>query len=152
MTYARSRLWLVVSITLLLPIAQLRSQNVLPSPFRLNDQPVDQHPHVRPSVVWTASRSTLVRAGTPIPQFITVRDTVARRSLFRRYALWGAGIGSGVGLAAGWYSMRYNNGCADCFTPDAAIPLTGAVLGSAFGFLVGSVVYLAAGAPTVPER
>ena len=76
------------------------------------------------------------------------------RTPYARFALWGTGIGAGVGLAGGLLAMR-NSGCNDCWLtpPREWFPAVGLVAGAAVGLAAGSVLYLLDRAvPPRPEQ
>lgn len=144
MKYARTTwMWVAMSGILLLPVAETHAQ-FLPVPRFERELPTAaSSPRFGPGVY--APASTRLRMAQVPPQLLVVTDSVRRRPSYARHALWGAGIGAAVGLAAGMYSYHENNsGCHDCWTPDEAIPVAGAVVGATVGFLLGSIVYLGA--------
>lgn len=145
--------WMCVAMSglLLLPMAEGHAQ-FLPAPrFELELPTAASTPRLGPGVYPPAS--TPLRMA-PVPsRLLVVTDSVRRRPSYARHALWGAGIGAAVGLAAGMYSYHENNsGCHDCWTPDEAIPVAGAIVGATVGFLLGSIVYLGARTATASEH
>ena len=135
------RLWLIVSALLLglVPHAVTQAQRVMPTALDVGRAHEARMARLTLAATTTAPRSAAAHA------------PAAHRAGYGRYALWGTGIGAALGLGVGLYSNRYNNsGCVDCFDSGVPIPLFGAVVGAVAGWLVGSVVYLAARTSPAP--
>ena len=94
------------------------------------------------SALPAVARLDIPSPARPHPSAVEVPDSVRRRAGYQHWN--GAAIGGGAGALVGLVlSLVADRGCADCSSSGherAVVALTGAGLGSAFGFLVGSTL------------
>jgi hypothetical protein len=92
----------------------------------------------------TALRAAAAPQARPAPTRVAPRAVLGGGPpSYATYAATGTLVGAGVGLAIGFVSYNRSR-CNDCWTPDALVPVAGAVAGAVLGFAVGSLVYAGA--------
>ena len=113
---------------------------LLPAAARAQaDEARDPHVALRPAAPATVVAAPPADAPPPRPNETVV---VRRAPSYRRDALRGTLVGTGVGLAVGVLAYRNNERkCEGCVGNDA-IPVIVTGVGTVLGFVAGSVAYL----------
>ena len=142
-------MWLSACTLVLLPVVNVDAQFVMPSAAQW--PPRLESPIPAPPLPWRPSETSgavveLNRRDQSVVSVVLASDD--HGPSYASYALWGIGIGGGLGLATGAFADR-DGACHDCMFNGK---LMGTVGGALLGWTIGSIAYFGSQSPSTAAQ